>query len=114
MEASIVAALTVAFAPVTHLTVFNESHMHSVPAHSETHFRVVLAAPALAALPRRVDRHRAVTKVLAPQLKGGVHALSLQLFSDAEWAEYVQSEEGAQRGADGLPGSPNCRGGFGL
>ena len=44
----------------------------------ETHFRVVMRAESLGGL-SRVERSRAVHKVLAPELAGGVHALALDL-----------------------------------
>ncbi|MSU90545.1 BolA/IbaG family iron-sulfur metabolism protein [Rhodobacteraceae bacterium 2CG4] len=43
-----------------------------------THFKVVIAAPAFNGL-GRVQRQRAVHKVLAEELAGPVHALSLQV-----------------------------------
>ena len=43
VEASINAKLIASFAP-QHLQVVNESHMHSVPPGSESHFKVVIAA----------------------------------------------------------------------
>jgi BolA protein len=92
------------------MSIFNESHMHSVPPGSETHFRVVLASPAFEALPRTVDRHRAVNKELKHELSTGVHALSLSLFAPAEWQK-LEEEKG---GAAALPASPTCRGGFGI
>jgi BolA protein len=73
--------LNEAFAP-TRLEVVDESEAHR--GHGgwreggETHFRVVMRAPALAGL-SRVARSRAVHKVLAEELAGRVHALALDL-----------------------------------
>lgn len=87
------------FQPVT-LSVDNESHMHSVPANSETHFKVTLISGQFEGMPR-VRRHQAIYKALAEELANGVHALALHLYSPAEWA----SREAA------VPDSPNCMGG---
>lgn len=84
----------------THLEVENESHMHSVPPGSETHFRVVLVSGAFAGL-RSVARHRQVYSVLAAELRGGVHALALHTYTPEEW----QSRQGS------APDSPACLGG---
>jgi BolA protein len=73
--------LTEAFHP-THLEVIDESEQHR--GHDgwreggETHFRVVMRAPGLAGL-SRVERSRAVHKVLEAELAGRVHALALDL-----------------------------------
>jgi BolA protein len=75
------AKLTVAFHP-DHLEVIDESEEHR--GHGGwregggTHFRVVMRAKSLASL-SRVERSRAVHKILAPELASGVHALALDL-----------------------------------
>lgn len=70
--------LTEAFAP-ERLEVLNESHRHAGHAGDdgtgESHFRVLIRAPALAAM-SRVDRHRAVNRALG-DLTTRVHALAL-------------------------------------
>lgn len=91
--------LTDEFAPL-HLDVANESHMHSVPPNSETHFRVVLVSASFDGR-SRVARHQQVYAALAPQLAGPVHALALHTYSPAEW----QLRQGD------APASPQCRGG---
>jgi BolA protein len=96
---SIIARLQDGFAPA-HLEVENESHMHSVPPGSETHFRVVLVSEAFAGR-RSVARHQAVYAALAAELRGGVHALALHTWTPAEW----RSRQG------GAPDSPACMGG---
>ena len=58
-----------ALAPAS-LTVENESHMHSVPKGSETHFKVVVVSSAFAGL-GRVDRHRRVNDALAAEFNIG-------------------------------------------
>jgi|TARA_B110000908_G_scaffold157540_1_gene197774 BolA protein len=81
------------------LQVTNESYMHSVPAGSETHFKVVLVTEQFAGK-RQVQRHQAIYAVLAEELAGPIHALALHTFSPDEWAD---SQEQA-------PDSPQCLG----
>ncbi|MFA5631373.1 MAG: BolA/IbaG family iron-sulfur metabolism protein [Porticoccaceae bacterium] len=88
--------LNVAFAP-DFIEVVNESHMHSVPANSETHFKVTLVTEKFAGL-RLVRRHQDVYKVLDDELKSGVHALALHTYTPDEWQGRA-------------PDSPQCRGG---
>jgi stress-induced morphogen len=83
-----------------YLEVTNESHQHSVPANSETHFKVVLVSAAFDGR-RKVARHQQVYAALAPQLEGPVHALALHTYTPLEWQ---------QRQAD-APESPQCLGG---
>ena len=98
VESRIIQKLSEAFNPA-HLEVLNESYMHSVPAGSETHFKVVLAADSFVGK-RQVQRHQAIYACLADELKSGVHALALHTFSPDEW-----SATGT------VPASPNCMGG---
>lgn len=73
--------LTDAFAPIT-LEVVNESHRHAghagSPGTGESHFAVTMTSAAFEGL-SRVDRQRRVYAVLADELAGPVHALSLTL-----------------------------------
>jgi BolA protein len=64
--------------PVLHIEVVNESHMHSVPPNSETHFKVVLVSPEFAGK-RPVARHQMIYRLLADELAAGVHALALHI-----------------------------------
>jgi stress-induced morphogen len=98
IESRIVAKLTETFRP-SHLQVFNESHMHSVPPGSESHFKVVIATDSFANK-RQVQRHQAVYACLADELRSGVHALALHTFSADEW---LADEK--------VPESPPCLGG---
>lgn len=99
MQQTIEGKLAAAFAPL-HLEVQNESHQHSVPEGSETHFRVVLVSAAFAGK-RSVARHQEVYRALAAELAGGVHALALHTYTPEEWAER----------AGAAPASPACMGG---
>ena len=75
------AKLAAAFGP-ERLEVIDESEAHR--GHGgwreggETHFRVAMRAAAFDGL-SRVERSRAVHRVLAEELAGGVHALALDL-----------------------------------
>ncbi len=82
------------------LEVVNESHMHSVPANSETHFKVTLVSGAFDGK-RLVARHQLVYGLLGEELAGPVHALALHTYTPGEWEE---------RGS-ASPDSPNCMGG---
>jgi BolA protein len=77
---AIVAKLSSKFAP-THLEVIDESSRHQGHAGSrpegETHFRVRIASPLLTGT--RVTQHRAIMETLDAELKGGVHALAIEV-----------------------------------
>lgn len=99
-QRSIEEKLRAAFAPEV-LDVINESHNHSVPKGSETHFKVVIVSRAFEGK-SRVDRHRLVHGALAEPLATGVHALTITSRTPAEWA----TATGAV-----VPESPPCLGG---
>lgn len=82
-----------------YLQVENESHMHSVPENSETHFKVVIASDAFEGV-RKVARHQTIYGILSEELAGEVHALALHTYTPAEWQDQQQA-----------PASPNCMGG---
>ena len=66
------------------LDVVNESHQHSVPKDSETHFRLLVVSPEFEGV-SRLQRHRRVNGLLAEELASGVHALTMDLWTPAEW-----------------------------
>lgn len=99
VQQSIEAKLRNGLAP-GHLVVMNESHMHSVPANSETHFKVIVVSDSFAGK-TRVARHQTVNGLLADELAGPVHALSIQAHTPEEWV--------ARGGA--VLDSPDCMGG---
>jgi BolA protein len=82
------------------LDVLNESHMHSVPPNSETHFKLVIVSDSFDGK-SLIARHRSVNKLLAHQLQNGVHALSMHTYTTSEWQA---------RGGE-VPESPPCMGG---
>ncbi len=85
---------------VAQLEVLNESHMHSVPPNSETHFKVVIVSSDFEGK-RKVARHQVVYGLLSEEMAGGVHALALHTFTPDEW----------QHANESAPASPNCHGG---
>ena len=80
------ARLEAAFAP-TRLDIIDDSVKHQGHAGhregGESHFTVVIEAPAFAGL-GRVERQRRINKVLAEDLAGPVHALSLRATAPGE------------------------------
>jgi len=72
-----------ALAPM-HLDIINESSMHNVPANSETHFKVIVVSNSFTDN-TLIQRHRTINKLLADQLAGPIHALSLHTHTENEW-----------------------------
>lgn len=66
------------------LTVENESNRHQVPDGAETHFKVMAVSPSFESL-GRVARHRLVNRYLSEEFAQGLHALSLHLYTPADW-----------------------------
>lgn len=85
---------------LAHLEVVNESNNHNVPANSETHFKVSLVSTTFEGK-KLLERHRIVNQLLADELAGPVHALSMHTYTEAEW----QKRHGE------APMSPPCLGG---
>lgn len=98
IEQELIERLTKSFSP-SFLSVINESHMHSVPANSETHFKVVVVSEDFADSPS-VRRHQSVYALLPDLLRNPIHALSMHLFTADEWALDATVQD-----------SPNCLGG---
>ena len=86
--------------PILGLEVINESHMHNVPPGSESHFKVVVISDDFDGQ-RLVQRHQRINQILADELAGSVHALSIQAMTKEEWDK---------KGGQIMP-SPNCLGG---
>jgi BolA protein len=81
-----------------HLEVINESNRHHVPPNSETHFKVVIVSEHFNDK-RLIARHREVNQLLAHELENGVHALSINTYTQAEWQVL-----------EAVPRTPNCKG----
>ncbi len=66
----------------TQLEVINESAQHSGHAgddgSGESHWRVIIAADALADL-SRIERHRAIHTALGKDIIGRIHALAIEI-----------------------------------
>ena len=84
----------------TYLDVISESHMHSVPPGSESHFKLVIVSAEFENQ-SRLQRQRKVNEILARELKDDLHALSMETHTAQEWE---------QRGGKTLE-SPLCHGG---
>lgn len=101
---SVLAKLTAALAPSS-IELENESHRHSVPPGSETHFKVVVVSDVFEGVPL-VKRHRMVNEAVADLLAagrggGGVHALSIKARTPAQ----------AAKGGATMQSTPGCKGG---
>ncbi len=88
------------FAPI-HLEVINESHMHSVPPGSESHFKVIMVSERFVGK-SLIEQQRLVNATLADELKAGVHALTMKTLTPEKWQAMGQQAELV---------SPQCRGG---
>ena len=83
-----------------YLEVLNESNQHNVPAGSESHFKVTIVSDEFEGK-MLVARHRLINQLLANELAGPIHALSMHPLPPAEWNEKNQES----------PKSPPCLGG---
>ena len=99
IEDTIKSKLSARFSP-SHLEVNNESHMHNVPANSETHFKVTIVSEEFLQK-RLIQRHRMVNELLSAELAGPVHALAMHTYTQEDW----EKKQGT------TPASPNCLGG---
>ncbi|MFT7267422.1 MAG: BolA protein [Porticoccus sp.] len=66
------------------LTIENESHKHSVPVDSETHFKVIIVSSSFDKK-SPVQRHQLVYALLAHEFQSGLHALALHTYTPQEW-----------------------------
>jgi len=87
-----------AFSP-EHLQLINESYKHSVPEGSESHFKLVLVSQEFDGL-RLIQRQQRVYKILAEEMAGSVHALTMNTLTPSEWQENPT-----------ITPSPDCMGG---
>jgi BolA protein len=98
MQGQIEAKLRQAFNPEV-LEVINESHLHNVPAGSESHFKAVIVSEQFNDK-RLVARHRLVNQALASELSQ-IHALALHTLTAEEYFKR----------AGAVADSPLCMGG---
>ena len=85
---------------VAYLDLINESHMHSVPENSETHFKLTLVSSDFENM-SKVARHQKIYGAVSALMQEGLHALALHTYTPEEWDKTKQS----------TPQSPNCMGG---
>ena len=76
----------------------NESHLHGGPA-LESHFKLILVSVHFEGV-GRVKRHQSIYQLLEEEMQQGVHALSLNLYTQEEWDRRAND-----------PTSPKCMGG---
>ncbi len=78
--------LSEAFIPES-LDVVDESHLHEGHAGHRpggaTHFRLYIVSKAFEGK-SRIDRHRMINALLAPELSGPVHALAIKAYAPGE------------------------------
>ena len=83
---AIINKLREAFSPES-LDVTDESHLHEGHAGhrpgGQTHFRVHIVSPSFEGK-SRVDRHRMINALLAPELEGSIHALAIKAYAPGE------------------------------
>ncbi|XP_044005401.1 DNA-binding transcriptional regulator BolA [Aphidius gifuensis] len=84
-----------------YFAVYNESYMHNVPKGAETHFKVVVVSEKFDNQ-TLIKRHRIINGLLEDELKNGVHALSIEAKTPAQWEESSKI----------VSPSPTCLGGF--
>ncbi len=88
-----------ALTPVV-LEIENESHKHSSGLGTESHFKVLVVSSRFAGQ-SRVERQRRVHEILAEELRGGIHALSLRLLTPEEHNRAMESNQ--------IFATPNCQ-----
>ncbi len=86
----------------TFLEIENESHQHNVPPGSESHFKVTIVSSQFQNV-SSVKRHQQIYQILADELNGPVHALSLRCHTPEQW-EAVAGQ---------VHETPRCKGGSG-
>ena len=82
------------------LRIEDESQQHS--RGQETHFNIMLVSDSFAGV-ARLQRHKMIYSLLQDEMRQGLHALTLQLLTEAEWKE--------QGGGIDVRPSPPCHGG---
>ncbi|GGI85544.1 BolA family protein [Legionella impletisoli] len=82
------------------LMIEDESHRHHVPSNAETHFKATIVSSSFENT-TRISRHRLVNALVKHEFDKGLHALSLHLYTPAEWNARSKT----------VSDSPVCRGG---
>ena len=81
------------------IAVENESYMHSSGCGADSHFKIVLVSDAFEGI-SKVARHQKIYQLFSQDLKNGIHALALHLYTKQEWDKLGRQ----------FPKSPNCAG----
>ncbi len=100
VQATIENKLRATLQPI-YLEVVNESHMHSVPPGSESHFKVIIVSENFVGR-SLIEQQRLVNAAVAEELKEGVHALTMKTLTPERWNALGQKAELT---------SPRCHGG---
>lgn len=98
MESLIRFKIESALSPL-HVELVNESSKHNVPKGSESHFKLLVVSAQFDGK-SLIERHRMVNNILSDELKKGIHALSIQAKTPAQY----QTDPSIQS-------TPNCAGG---
>ena len=81
------------------IAVENESYMHSSGRCADSNFKIVFVSDAFEGI-SKVARHQKIYQLLSQDLKNGIHALALHLYTKQEWDKLGRQ----------FPKSPNCAG----
>lgn len=100
VQSLIESKLRSAFLPI-HLEIENESHMHSVPPGSESHFKVIIVSAQFNGR-SLIEQQRLVNGALAEVLNGTIHALTMKTLTPERWQALGNKAELV---------SPPCHGG---
>lgn len=95
------AKLRARFLP-SYCKLVNESQQHQSGkrnAEAETHFKLIMVSSHFIGL-KLVHRHQKVYDVLAGFMSGSLHALSLHLFTPAEWTQSVSASPACAHSAN--------------
>ena len=85
IQSTIESKLRSALSPL-HLEVINESYLHSVPPGSESHFKVIVVSAQFEGQ-SLIEQQRLVNRILADELKGGIHALAMKTLTPQKWQQ---------------------------
>ena len=83
LQKAITSKLSEAFTPA-HLEVINETHLHSAPIGAEGLFKIVVVSAGFEGM-ELIDRHRTVHRVLAQELGGALHGITIHARTFEEW-----------------------------
>ncbi len=76
---------------IEHIYLDNESYKHDVDDSLETHIKIIIVSEQFIDL-SRIMRHRLLHDLLQKEFKIGLHALSLHLYTNAEWSRVDKSQ----------------------